>query len=497
MPNQKGLRRKGHGRQASRPSTRRELTVVDLFSGCGGMSLGFHRAGYCIAAGLDHDLTAARTFAVNFGTRSSDRGSGFSVITLDIDQISPGDFSGMALGAKRPEGNVDVLIGGPPCQAFARIGRAKLRETMNHRHAYLRDRRASLYTYFLWYAEVMRPRAILLENVPDIMNYGGKNVAEEIAISLEELGYVARYTVLNSAHYGVPQTRPRLFLMALRKDLGVEPRFPKPSTYIRLPKGYWDAQRTNLRQLTLFGDALHYVEPPAATEDLPRAISVREAIGDLPAITGHLIRTISGARRFDTLARYRKGRSRLAYAEEMRSWPCFENGDGVFDHVIRYLPRDHRIFRQMTPGGDYPAGHDIAVRLFEAEVARRERRSGSILREHSAEYVELRAAFVPPYAVEKFPDKWRKLDPDRPSHTLTAHLGKDTYSHIHYDSAQARVISVREAARLQSFPDGFVFEGAMNSAFRQIGNAVPPLQAYALAREIARLLAMVGRGRSR
>jgi DNA (cytosine-5)-methyltransferase 1 len=95
---------------------------------------------------------------------------------------------------------------------------------------------------------------------------------------------------------------------------------------------------------------------------------------------------------------------------------------------------------------------------------------------------------VPPYDPSKFPNKWRKLHPDHPSCTLTAHLGKDTYSHIHYDSRQGRTISVREAARLQSFPDGFVFSGAMNSAFRQIGNAVPPLLARAVAEEIARAL---------
>ena len=95
---------------------------------------------------------------------------------------------------------------------------------------------------------------------------------------------------------------------------------------------------------------------------------------------------------------------------------------------------------------------------------------------------------VPPYDPEKFPNKWRKLEPDRPSCTLTAHLGKDAYSHIHYDSDQARTISVREAARLQSFPDGYVFSGAMNSAFRQIGNAVPPLMAQAIAIRLAELL---------
>jgi DNA (cytosine-5)-methyltransferase 1 len=97
------------------------------------------------------------------------------------------------------------------------------------------------------------------------------------------------------------------------------------------------------------------------------------------------------------------------------------------------------------------------------------------------EYDGLRKQVVPPYSVEKFADKWRKLDPDSPAHTLTAHLGKDTYSHIHYDRGQARTITVREAARLQSFPDGFTFIGGLNAAFRQIGNSVPPLLAQALA----------------
>ena len=86
-----------------------------------------------------------------------------------------------------------------------------------------------------------------------------------------------------------------------------------------------------------------------------------------------------------------------------------------------------------------------------------------------------------PYDPDKFPNKWWKLYRNKPARTLMAHLGKDSYSHIHYDSDQARTISVREAARLQSFPDGFVLRGSMNTAFKQIGNAVPPLVAYAIA----------------
>ena len=96
-------------------------------------------------------------------------------------------------------------------------------------------------------------------------------------------------------------------------------------------------------------------------------------------------------------------------------------------------------------------------------------------------YKELEASTVPPYDPKKFPNKWRKMEPDAPARTLMAHLGKDSYSHIHYDNAQARTISVREAARLQSFPDGFVFAGTMNPALRQIGEAVPPLLANVLA----------------
>jgi DNA (cytosine-5)-methyltransferase 1 len=91
---------------------------------------------------------------------------------------------------------------------------------------------------------------------------------------------------------------------------------------------------------------------------------------------------------------------------------------------------------------------------------------------------------VPPYDPTKFPNRWWKLKRNFPVRTLMAHIGKDTYSHIHYDGEQARTISVREAARFQGFPDGFRFEGTMNPAYRQIGNAVPPLMANALAEVI-------------
>jgi len=165
----------------------------------------------------------------------------------------------------------------------------------------------------------------------------------------------------------------------------------------------------------------------------------------------------------------------------MRSWEGHEaNKDGIKDHVIRYLPRDYELFARMNAGDQYPEAYTHAVKMFEEQLAIARAR-GDKLGEKSAAYKALWDSIVPPYDATKFPNKWRKMWADKPARTLMAHLGKDSYSHIHYDSLQARTISVREAARLQSFPDGFKFSGTMNPAFKQIGNAVPPLLAKALA----------------
>ena len=187
-----------------------------------------------------------------------------------------------------------------------------------------------------------------------------------------------------------------------------------------------------------------------------------------------------GARRFDQALLYDRRRKISGYAQMMRAWPGFEAPASLKDHVIRYLPRDYELFARLNAGDQYPQAHQHAMTML-AERIKVLRRQGKSVREGSAEYDRLRDSIVPPYDAGKFPNKWRKMWRDQPARTLMAHLGKDSYSHIHYDSAQQRTISVREAARLQSFPDGFIFRGTMNPAFRQIGNAVPPLLAKAVA----------------
>lgn len=473
------------------------LRTLDLFAGCGGLSLGFQRAGFAIMGAVELDPVAAASHARNFCRNGSDEDLLVHAHPYDITQTSPARIvRDLGLG-DRVEDAVDVVIGGPPCQAFARVGRAKLREVDAHPEAFKLDPRADLYLQYVHYVRELKPVALLMENVPDALNHGGHNIAEEVCEVLDDLGYVCRYTLLNAAFYGVPQMRERMFLLAYTRELGAELRFPEPTNWVDLPRGYEGSRQVALKALSccdgselLFERDRFYTPPPAATTDLPPAVTAREALEDLAPITLHLEgRLRRGARRFTEVVPYGNPAEPGTYAWAIRHWPGFEAGSGVSDHVIRYLPRDYDIFRRMNPGDQYPEAHRHALDLFEERLAQLTLRMGTPLSPNSPEYLRLFRETVPPYDAGKFPNKWRKMEADRPARTLMAHLGKDSYSHIHYDSDQARTISVREAARLQSFPDGFVFEGTMNPAFRQIGNAVPPLLAAAVAEEMRKAIA--------
>jgi DNA (cytosine-5)-methyltransferase 1 len=446
--------------------------VLDLFAGCGGLSLGFSSAGFNLAAAMELDPLAARSHARNF---HGDDVSAFErhAEPRDVTRTEPQDICAqLALG--NVEDAIDVIVGGPPCQAYARVGRAKLREVAEHPDAYRVDPRGNLYLRYLTYVRAFRPLALLMENVPDIMHYGGHNVVQEIVETLDSLGYEARYSLINSAFHGVPQMRDRVFLIAYRRELGITPCFPSATNHMVLPPGYAGTRAVALRYVDLLGGS-GYTQADLGDPTLPFPVTAFEAIGDLPAIRGDSVSR--GARRFgpDTFVPYSETNKISTYAALMRQWRGFESQGGVMDHAIRYLPRDGSIFAAMPEGAEYPEAHRVAERLFEEEAARR-----GITRRMKA-WAELEREMVPPYDPTKFPNRWWKLRRDYPVRTLMAHIGKDTYSHIHWDRRQARTISVREAARLQSFPDGFRFEGTMNPAFRQIGNAVPPLMAKALA----------------
>lgn len=458
----------------ARLASGRPARVVDLFSGCGGISLGFQRAGFHISGAVELDPHAARSHALNFHGTASE-GFAAHAAPRDITQIEPEAFCA-ELNLGPVEHAVDILVGGPPCQAYARIGRAKLSDLARSPDAFKVDPRRNLYLTYLKWVRKLRPLAIFIENVPDILNQDGHNVAAEIVELLERENFDAKYGLLNSAFYGVPQMRDRAFIIAFRRELGVSPFLPSPTRHLQLPIGYLSQRKVAMKYVDLLAAGSFMAAHP--NPDLPGPVTVEHALADLPFLSGDAMKR--GARRPNatTVLPYRHEQPHSEYAREMREWPGFEAGEGVADHFIRYLPRDGRVFEAMPEGMQYPGALKIAEQHFA-------KRAGELrLRKNSAKWRELRKAMVPPYNPETFPNRWWKLIRDEPSRTLMAHLGKDCYSHIHYDGAQRRTISVREAARLQSFPDGFTFAGTMNPMFRQIGNAVPPLMAWEIAKVI-------------
>lgn len=471
------------GEPMSRSSSGR-LRVLDLFAGCGGFSLGFHAVGFEVAGALELDPDAAATHASNFACDLPPELHAEHARARDITRIGPGQLCAqlqLDVGS-RP---IDVIVGGPPCQAFARVGRAKLRTVSSSPDAHLLDPRADLYQQYLTYVEHLRPKAVVLENVPEFLSFGGANLAEVMCEVLDDLGYECAYTLLNAVNYGVPQLRERVFLIAVSRDVGAAPRFPLPTHWYPVPAGYRTTRShtTRVNHPDLFQARQPALVPsPAAHRSLPKAVTTREALGDLPRLDRHLDEETRSRLAGSAEPDY----STSAYAAMMQKWPGFE-GKEVENHVTRRLPRDYRIFERMKAGDQYPEAWRIANELFQ-EALRARHTAGAPVEEGSPEYLDLRRRFVPPYDPEKFENKWRKMEPDAPARTLMAHLGRDCYTHIHYDSTQARTISVREAARLQSFPDGFRFPKSMNAAFRMIGNAVPPLLSMSIAREILSIL---------
>jgi DNA (cytosine-5)-methyltransferase 1 len=455
--------------------------VLELCSGCGGLSLGFKAAGFELVAHVESDETAAASYALNFRPPVEEYREAWSR-PRDMLLSDPAALAAEVGLEGEAVDQFDVLAAGLPCQAFARIGRSKLRSITGDDEAFKNDPRARLYQRFLQFVEAVQPAAIIIENVPDILNFGGHNVPEEICETLEALGYSARYTLLNAAFYGVPQMRERLFLIGIDASLGRAPQFPEPTRSAKLPSGYEDARAAALGRVPKTGS--RFAPFPVAREGLPPAVTVRAALSDLPRITEHFKDPVLMRRRRTTdVVSYFSYSGVSEFAAEMKAWPGLPKAHaGTDGHVVRLLPRDFEIFRRMKPGGEYPHALAVAREIFEEKLTAQNPRP----REGSEEYEALRRSCIPPYDPGKFPNKWWKLDPAMPSRTLTAHIGKDTYSHIHWDSAQKRTISVREAARLQSFPDGFRFAGAMNASFRQIGNAVPPLLARAIAVQLKR-----------
>ncbi len=187
--------------------------------------------------------------------------------------------------------------------------------------------------------------------------------------------------------------RDRVYMIAFRRDVGTAIQFPAATHKCDLPSGYQGTRSVALKLIDLFGSQ-GYVEADEGHDGLPDAVSAQQAIGDLPSIPLHREgKLLRGPRRFDEVAKYRRISPEMlsSYALDMRTWPGFEAGDGVYDHVSRCLPRDGHIFEAMQSGDEYPAARLIAERLFEVRAKRRN------LKARSLEWEALRKSTVPPY----------------------------------------------------------------------------------------------------
>jgi DNA (cytosine-5)-methyltransferase 1 len=357
-------------------------TAIDLFCGAGGLSEGFRQAGFHILAGNDIEEAAGRTYS------STHHEAQF--LSGPIQSISPDDLMGAAGLAP---GELDVLIGGPPCQAYS---------VYNHQRG-VHDARADLFREYLRQVEGLQPKWVVMENVTGITSIANGSIPDTIKAEFSRLGYRVEHATLKSEEYGVPQERRRIFFIGTKTDASIQ--FPEKT------------HGPNLDRFTTIWDAL---------SDLP---SVEN--GEDPGI--------------------------IDYATPPDGWyQQYVRGNAlkVHNHAAPKLGDINLKRLQHIPQGG--SWRDIPFDLLPAGMKRAKRS------DHTKRY--------------------GRMSPDGLSCTILTKCDIHWGAYIHPD--QNRAITVREAARIQSFPDWFVFLGSKTDQYVQVGNAVPPL----LGRKVAETL---------
>ena len=389
-------------------------TAADLFAGAGGLSEGFTQAGFRIQFAVDRDAEAMKTYRLNHPQVPDDH-----VLACDITTLEDGAFRRLA-GKRR----LDVLLGAPPCQGYSTAGHRSKRSITGYRLE--GDERNFLFEQLVRAAVELRPRLLLMENVPGMQSAKkeSESFLESAARMLEERGgFTTAIWRLNASAFGVPQDRIRYFLVA--SSTGTLPARPAEE--------YQDIHR------------------PALDHDALPPITLGEAIFDLPVRDAGCGVAVE-RREVPDPAVDRRFRRYLGKFGVFRPSPL------VFNHTVRYHnARDLELYRLLAPGDD----------------------SVHLLEKHGRDDLMR-------YRKDVFDDKYARLRADRPSKTIVAHLAKDGNGYVH--PTQHRSISLREAARAQSFHDGFAFCGSPSDQWVQLGNAVPPVLARAIAQSFLRAL---------
>lgn len=353
------------------------LKVIDLFCGCGGLSEGFRLAGYEIVGGVDFNAPAIKTYNRNF-----ENAKGICCNLLDMDQ----DRIVEAFGDLQ---DIDVIIGGPPCQGFSAANRYKTEGE---------DPRNKLFFEFVKFVDLAKPKAIVIENVRGIVTSNNGYAKDRIYEIFESRGYSVNHRILSASDYGVPQRRQRNFFVMVK-----------------------DGEKFDFDKLVKVSEE----------------VTVEDAIGEL-----YLHEDSSSNEPF-----YLSEEPKTEYRKYVRA-----KDGGVPNHEVRYPAEkvQHRI-SFVPQGGNW---QDVPEELWPTDRKNR----------HSSAY--------------------KRLDVNQPSCTIDTGNNHSNYFHPLYN----RIPTVREAARLQSFPDDFVFLGNRSEQYRQVGNAVPPLLAKVIAIQLKEVI---------
>lgn len=399
------------------------MKAIDLFAGAGGMSTGLEDAGFDVVWGIDNEEKTKETFEENHDA---------DMLVADITEVNPSD-----VGPNKDD--IELVAGGPPCPTFSLVGRSKINSMEDRDNT--EDERHQLYQDFLRFVDYYEPKAFIMENVKGMMsaeNKEGEPVVEVIKEEMEDISYEAKVQVLNSADFGVPQKRERLFFIGNR--IGQDnPDMDEWNSH-RKP------QSEEEKQIKFKSSDSEFPTFEKNSDDKKPWNTVADAILDLPPVSP------KGEKPPKTSEEYTMGA-----VSEYQNWARDMSGDEEWEdstlnnHTCRgHNMRDLTLYKLMGEGVTY--------------------KIGDLPEEHQ------------PYRTDIFPDKMKKQNPKEPSSTVVAHLYKDGHMFVHPN--EARSITVREAARLQSFRDTYNFPVARTHAFKQVGNAVPPLVAQAIGTAI-------------
>lgn len=407
------------------------MKIIDLFSGAGGLSEGFRQEPFDLICHIEMDPRACETLttreAFYFFKKNGNLGPYFSylrgkigrdeliqlvpcnilkkIICKEISALSLPELFSMVKNQADGE-KIDGIIGGPPCQAFSLIGRARNEDKKAD------DKRIYLYELYIAFLVEFRPTFFLFENVKGLLSFRdekGELLFPKILDAFEQIGYVVDKQIIDSSKYGVSQKRQRLFVFGHN-----------------LPE----------KSKSFFGILADYVQPP---------ITIKDLFYDLPPL-------------------FSNGSSSQSFVMSQT------NSKDSFYQPDKIIPLSQHFLRPVSK-------NDSDIYRIVAE-----RRQKGL----STKYSQLPPALQTHNNKTDFLDRYKCVDLNSISHTVVAHLSKDGHYYIHPDPLQNRSISIREAARIQSFPDDYFFEGSRTDAYRQIGNAVPPLLSKKLASSIVR-----------